>query len=74
LEKARFEPPVFFAGTLDRLLRVFSLLYAPKSPAKKISHLLLSDLARVAGYCVLWHGETAAHLAARALHQSLCRQ
>jgi len=29
---------------VDRLLRVFSLLYAPGSPAEKVSLLLLSDL------------------------------
>jgi hypothetical protein len=28
---------------VDRLLRVFSLLYAPGSPAEKVSLLLLSD-------------------------------
>jgi len=44
LEKARFESSVFFACTVDRLLRVFSLLYAPGSPAEKVSLLLLSDL------------------------------
>jgi len=29
---------------VDRLLRVFSLLYAPGSPAEKVSLLLPSDL------------------------------
>jgi len=72
----RVQAARFFARTAHRLLRVFSLLYAPGSPAEKVHLLLLSDLIWQASRANAFYGvgEMAERLAARVLRQSLCRR